>query len=61
MSLSKIALFAFGLVAVLVAGGVNADAASRRNWTGAYASVAGGSQFDSAESARFDRAKGGFN
>jgi hypothetical protein len=59
MSLSKIALFAFGLAAVLVTGAVNADAATRFNrshggWTNSYYP-------GSDEEARFDHAKGFIN
>lgn len=52
MSLSKIALFAFGLAVVLTSGLSQSDAASRRShWsTNSYVSE--------ADEARFDRAKG---
>lgn len=64
MSLSKIALFAFGLAAILVAGSVNADAAMRNNgrtngWFKPYTSVSSGATIRSAEDALFDRAKNG--
>ncbi|MEZ5788181.1 MAG: hypothetical protein R3D62_17285 [Xanthobacteraceae bacterium] len=52
MSLSKIALFAFGLAAVLVAGFHNADAAPRRSVVHGYAAT-----IDAGE-ALFERAKG---
>lgn len=50
MSLSKIALFAFGLAAVLVAGFQHADAAPR--WVNGYYSTI------SSGEALFQRAKG---
>jgi hypothetical protein len=57
MSLAKIALFVFGLAAVLVAGSVNADAArvSRTGWSNSYYP---GGMVPADEEARFDRAKG---
>lgn len=50
MSLSKIAFFAFGLAAVLVAGFQHADAAPRQGH-GYYSTI-------SADEALFQRAKG---
>ena len=65
MSFAKIALFAFGLATVLVAGSVNADAAmggKYSGWSNAYGSVANpGPTVPSAEELLFQRAKGGFN
>ncbi|MGZ9105779.1 MAG: hypothetical protein ACXW3M_08180 [Rhodoplanes sp.] len=66
MSFAKIALFAFGLATVLVAGGVGADAANYRNrsvdWSNAYNStVIPGPTVRSPEDLLFERSKGGFN
>jgi hypothetical protein len=66
MSLSKIALFAFALAAVLVGGSINADAAryvGRANGTwsnGATSNIAANAWRMSAEEALFQRAKGVF-
>jgi hypothetical protein len=67
MTFAKIALFAFGLATVLVAGSINADAATRGNgsygvWSNADNSVIiPGAMVRSGEDALFERAKGGFN
>lgn len=55
MSLSKIALFAFGFAAILVAGFQHADAAQRHSYT---SGIHTGSFGSDADTARFDRAKG---
>ena len=67
MTFAKIALFAFGLATVLVAGSVNADASMRGNrsyggWSNAYGSVTNpGPVVRSDEELLFERAKGGFH
>ena len=58
MSFAKIALFAFGFAAVLVAGSVNADASGRVSRTGWSNSYYPGGMIPADEEARFDRAKG---
>lgn len=60
MSLSKIALFAFGLGAVLAIGFPHADAAPRHTGVFAYPSALNpGTLVYGPEDALFERAKGG--
>ncbi|MEZ5788182.1 MAG: hypothetical protein R3D62_17290 [Xanthobacteraceae bacterium] len=60
MSLSKIALFAFGLAAVLVIGLPRADAAQRHTRVYGYPSALNpGALVYGPEDALFERAKGG--
>jgi hypothetical protein len=64
MSLSKIALFVFGLATVIVAGSVDVNAAGRRNGIGegfnSYHYTQGtGALVRSAEDVLFERAKNG--